>query len=93
MKTLTIPNYKDIPIEKLCELASTHLSCARTLEMLYIQTGKQDYTDVNEFLRLANEVLDEILKKLPPFITPIWNLQEGMSQTLIQLESTSGGGI
>jgi hypothetical protein len=93
MNTLAVLDYKEIPIEKLCELACTHLSAARALELLYVQSGKQDYTDVNELLRLANEVLDKILKKLQPIMIPMRNLQEGISQTLIQLESTSYGEI
>jgi hypothetical protein len=93
MNTLTAPGYKDVPLEKLCELASTYLSVARVLEMSYVQSGKQDYTNVNELLCLANEVLDEILKKLPPLMIPMWNLQQGISHTLIQLESTNGGEV
>ncbi len=88
MSTSIFTHSKDIPIEILCQLASTHLSNARTLALYYSQSGKKDYTDINELLRLANEVLDEILIKLPLFMNPIQNLQGDIGQTLLQLESS-----
>ena len=81
------PNYKDIPLERLYELASTYLSDVRALDMYHTQSGKKDYTDMNELMRLANEVIAEILRRLPSLINPVQNLQGGITETLIQLES------
>ncbi len=83
---ITPSTYKDIPIENLFEFASIYLSGVRALDMLYTQSGKKDYTDMNELMRLANEVIAEIVRRLPSLITPVQNLQGGISQTLMQLD-------
>ncbi len=84
---MNVPSsYKDTPMENLYELASIYLSGVRALDMYYTQSGKKDYTDINELMRLANEVIAEILRRLPSLITPVQNLQGDIAQTLFHLD-------